>query len=146
MKSNPSQSQPHAGSSPRLNRGELELSAVPPSPEPGYWDSSRAESSSERLLASLPHAMECQVQRLLLAQPDLHFRQLAVHRIDGGVCLEGVLDSQSSMKIPSLALQVQGVTRVIDRLLYCVPETESPRREMGHRTARLEERMMEDFL
>ncbi|MEZ6056280.1 MAG: BON domain-containing protein [Planctomycetaceae bacterium] len=73
---------------------------------------------------SSPHSVECEVQRLLLGHPDLQFTQLSIHRIKGGVCLDGILASPGHPDIPSIVRQVSGVTDVIDHLLYRTERTE----------------------
>lgn len=64
-----------------------------------------------------PHSVERQVQRKLLSQTHLQFSSLVVRRLPDGVCIEGVLDSTDGADVSSLALQVAGVQRVVNRLL-----------------------------
>ena len=63
------------------------------------------------------HSIERQVQRRLLAQPNLRFSSLVVRRLPNGVCLEGVLEATDGADINSLAQQVNGVQNVINRLV-----------------------------
>jgi osmotically-inducible protein OsmY len=64
-----------------------------------------------------PHSVERQVQRKLLAQPNLQFSSLVVRRMPDGVCIEGVLDSTDGSDVTNLARQVAGVQNVVNRLL-----------------------------
>ena len=63
------------------------------------------------------HTIERQVQRKLLAHPDLHFASLVVRRTRTGVCLEGVLTSADGPDVCTLARQVEGVQEVLNHLL-----------------------------
>lgn len=64
-----------------------------------------------------PHSLERQVQRKLLAQPQLQFSSLVVRRMPDGVCLEGVLESTDGSDLCTLARQVEGVIRVLDHVM-----------------------------
>lgn len=65
-----------------------------------------------------PHQVELDVQRALLAQPSLHFASLVVRRINNGVCLQGVLESDAdSPDISSIAQRVSGVRQVLNHLV-----------------------------
>lgn len=71
---------------------------------------------------SPPHQIEAEVRRVLLSQPELHFKVLVVRRVPNGVCLEGVLDADAGAPdVGQLAEQVPGVERVINRLLVRRP-------------------------
>lgn len=63
------------------------------------------------------HSIERQVQRKLLAQPNLKFSSLVVRRMPGGVCLEGVLEMTDGSDLCKLARQVEGVEQVLNRLV-----------------------------
>ncbi len=63
------------------------------------------------------HSIERQVQRKLLAQPNLKFSSLVVRRIPRGVCLEGVLEMTDDSDLCKLARQVEGVEQVLNRLV-----------------------------
>lgn len=73
----------------------------------------------EPLLCAAPaHAVEREVQRALLSQPDVHFPSLVVRRVQGGVCLEGVMEiDDDGPDVTDLARRVAGVERVINHLL-----------------------------
>ena len=65
-----------------------------------------------------PHRIEEDVQRELLAHPDLRFSTLVIRRLPGGVCLEGVLNVNESMPdLCSLARSVNGVEQVVNHLV-----------------------------
>jgi len=65
-----------------------------------------------------PHQIELDVQRALLAQPALHFASLVVRRINNGVCLQGVLESDAdSPDVCSIAQRVSGVREVLNHLV-----------------------------
>ncbi|MFG0331894.1 MAG: hypothetical protein ACF8TS_00905 [Maioricimonas sp. JB049] len=67
-------------------------------------------------------AVERNVRRALIDQPGLKFSSLVVRRVDDGICLEGVLevsDDTDEADVSSLARQVAGVDRVLNRLLVC---------------------------
>lgn len=65
-----------------------------------------------------PHHVESEVRRMLTAHSDLHFSSLVVRRVNDGVCLEGVLETDDAAPdVDSLARRVAGVERVINRLL-----------------------------
>jgi osmotically-inducible protein OsmY len=65
-----------------------------------------------------PHQVELAVQRELLAQPKLHFASLVVRRINNGVCLQGVLESDpDSPDVCSIAQRITGVREVLNHLV-----------------------------
>jgi len=65
-----------------------------------------------------PHQVELDVQRALLSQPSLHFASLVVRRINNGVCLQGVLESDAdSLDVCSIAQRVSGVREVLNHLV-----------------------------
>ncbi len=68
------------------------------------------------------HQMEEDVQRQLLSEPNLQFSSLVVRRLEDGICIEGVLESECDKKaISELARQVAGVDRVLNHLLQHRP-------------------------
>lgn len=74
--------------------------------------------ASSALLEGTPHRVEQDVQRELLADPRLKFSSLVVRRIDNGVCLQGVLESDDdSPDVCSIAQRVAGVRHVLNRLV-----------------------------
>ncbi|MFV0446825.1 MAG: hypothetical protein ACK5Q5_24905 [Planctomycetaceae bacterium] len=68
------------------------------------------------------HSVERQVQRKLLAHPQLRFSSLVVRRTPEGVCLEGVLTATDGCDVCSLARQVEGVDQVLNHLLLHTTE------------------------
>jgi osmotically-inducible protein OsmY len=65
-----------------------------------------------------PHQIEQEVRRALLSQPNLHFSSLVVRRIADGVCLQGILQTDSeSSDVCSIAQRVSGVNCVLNHLL-----------------------------
>jgi hypothetical protein len=64
------------------------------------------------------HEIECEVQRRLLDEPGLHFSSLVIRRVNDGVCIQGVLETETgSPDLSRLARQVSGVKRVIDQVV-----------------------------
>lgn len=69
-----------------------------------------------------PHLIEREVRRSLLARPNLRFTSLVVRRIDNGVCLEGVVETDGERcDVDRLATQVAGVDDVLNRLVVRRP-------------------------
>ncbi len=64
-----------------------------------------------------PHSIECDVQRRLLSEPGFNFKSLVVRRVGDGVCLQGILEAEPGADVSSVAKQVRGVDRVLNRLL-----------------------------
>jgi osmotically-inducible protein OsmY len=65
-----------------------------------------------------PHQVELDVQRELLAQPSLHFSSLVVRRINDGVCLQGVLETDAERSdVCRIAQRVTGVRQVLNHLV-----------------------------
>jgi osmotically-inducible protein OsmY len=65
-----------------------------------------------------PHQVEQEVRRALLSQPNLHFSSLVVRRITDGVCLQGILQTDTeSSDVCSIAQRVSGVNCVLNHLL-----------------------------
>ena len=69
-------------------------------------------------LTSTPHQVEQQVRSELLSDPNLHFSSLVVRRIEGGVCLQGTLQTDADAPdVTSIAQRVAGVDCVLNHLL-----------------------------
>ncbi len=82
--------------------------------------SSPPRFASEALTAPAmsPHQIEQEVRSALLAQPNLHFSSLVVRRIEGGVCLQGTMQTEGdSPDVSSIAQRVAGVNCVLNHLL-----------------------------
>jgi len=72
----------------------------------------------EALSARSPHQIEQDVQRALLSQPQLRFASLVVRRIDNGVCLQGVVETDAdSPDVSTIAQRIPGVGQVLNRLV-----------------------------
>lgn len=66
----------------------------------------------------VPHFVEREVSRALSCQPGLAVSNLVVRRINGGVCISGVVDAcDDNIDVCGLARQVKGVNQVLNRLL-----------------------------
>ena len=64
------------------------------------------------------HSIECEVRRRLLAQSELQFSSLVVRRINDGVCLEGVVETNADPgALDDLVACTAGVQRVLNRLV-----------------------------
>lgn len=67
-----------------------------------------------------PHEVEQEVQRRLMTEPGCRFSSLVVRRINGGVCLEGVVESGLCRDgIRDLVRQIDGVDEVLNHLVDC---------------------------
>lgn len=68
---------------------------------------------------NVPHAIEKDVQRVLLNLPEVHFSSLQVRRLPDGVCLTGVMQlaDGTDPHIDDLLAQVEGVQRIINHLV-----------------------------
>jgi hypothetical protein len=64
-----------------------------------------------------PHGLEQAVHRRLRAQPGLRIASLVIRRIPNGVCLEGVLESDTSHDVCNLVRSVAGVDEVLNHLV-----------------------------
>ncbi len=64
-----------------------------------------------------PHGLEQAVHRRLRSQPGLQIASLVIRRIPNGVCLEGVLESDTEHDICTLARSVAGVDEVLNHLV-----------------------------
>jgi hypothetical protein len=65
-----------------------------------------------------PHELERLVQQELISQPAVSFSSLVIRRIDGGVCLEGVLETNDELPdVERLIRSVADVDRILNRLV-----------------------------
>lgn len=70
------------------------------------------------ILVDRPHRVEMEVQHQLLSHPHLNFSSLVIRRIDRGVCLEGVLETdEETPDVECLVQEVSGVDEVINHLV-----------------------------
>lgn len=66
----------------------------------------------------IPHFMEREIRRTLSNHPGLEVANLVIRRVPDGVCLSGVIEScDEGVDVASLVQEVQGVDRVLNRLL-----------------------------
>lgn len=79
---------------------------------------SRSTAAPTAVRPEAPHQLEQAIQRYLLSRSDLRFSSLVIRRIAGGVCLEGVVESEADLRsICRLAGEVAGVKQVLNRLV-----------------------------
>ncbi len=71
-----------------------------------------------------PHRFEQDVRNQLMSEPHLHFTSLVVRRIEDGVMLEGVLETDGAPDVGNLVRRISGVDRVLNRLV--VRQTNMP--------------------
>lgn len=70
----------------------------------------------------LPHQIEQSVRRQLLAHPEFRFSSLVIRRIEDGVCLEGVVETDDDCAdVCRLARSVAGVNSVLNHLVVRCP-------------------------
>lgn len=73
-------------------------------------------------IETLPHQVEQDVQRALLAHPQFKFRSLVVRRTEDGVCLQGFMEEpEDSSEVCTVAQRVAGVQTVLNRLVMSPP-------------------------
>jgi hypothetical protein len=78
---------------------------------------SRVASVAPEHCAGSPHRVEREVQRRLATLPGTQILTLSVHRIPGGVCLEGTLETDRPCPDLRQVLQeISGVEEVVNRL------------------------------
>ncbi|HEV7999223.1 MAG TPA: BON domain-containing protein [Planctomycetaceae bacterium] len=70
-----------------------------------------------RRCVDAPHGLEEAVHRRLRSQPGLRIASLVIRRIPNGVCLEGVLESDTDQDVCTLARSVAGVDEVLNHLV-----------------------------
>lgn len=90
---------------------------VPPLSKP-QSDCETLESSPNDSVLLNPHRLEQEVRHRLMSEPQLNFTMLVVRRMQGGVCLEGVLETDDdSTDIEHLVRRVAGVEQVLNYLV-----------------------------
>jgi hypothetical protein len=93
------------------------------SQSPLAWDDPVPSGSSAAVVApeaidDQPHAIEWAVRRELACQEGIHFRDLVVRRLQDGVCLEGVMETDDGgVDLADVVRKIAGVERVINHLL-----------------------------
>ncbi|MCH2204125.1 MAG: hypothetical protein MK102_19340 [Fuerstiella sp.] len=87
--------------------------------DPSLREESASRSSQPSVAAlDVEHTVEINVRRELLSHPTLQFASLVIRRIDDGVCLEGVLDTNGdTADVCTLARKVAGVEQVLNHLV-----------------------------
>jgi hypothetical protein len=85
------------------------------------WDDPVPSVSVSSTISPAPavsHEIEYEVQRRLLDEPGLRFSSLVIRRVNDGVCIQGVLETETDAPdLSRLARQVNGVKRVIDQVV-----------------------------
>ena len=75
-----------------------------------------------------PHWIEFEVHNRLTSVPGLHFSSLVIRRIQNGVCLEGVLESdEDDTDVCDVARSVAGVESVLNHLVVRRRRTVPPK-------------------
>ena len=75
------------------------------------------------------HSFEARIRHDLMAHPELVFSSLVVHRIPGGVCLEGVVTSRSdAVDVCQTVRKVAGVNAVLNHLVMCPCPGKQPKK------------------
>ena len=65
-----------------------------------------------------PHSLEHAVRNVLMQHPEFGFSSLTVHRIQNGVCLEGVVDvGPDAPDLRDIVASVLDVETVVNRLV-----------------------------
>ena len=65
-----------------------------------------------------PHRLEQDVRNRLMEEPDLHFTSLVVRRMQDGLCLEGVLETDDEVdEVAVLVRHLCGVSNVVNNLV-----------------------------
>ena len=81
-------------------------------------DPERKTSTQRSVKPESPHSIERRVHHELLNSDSLKFSSVIIHRIQGGVCLEGYLtDDSDSDNACHIAKQVRGVNKVLNHLV-----------------------------
>ena len=84
--------------------------------------STESTTTSCALVPEEPHQVEKQVKRELLAHPEFTFSSLVVRRVLNGVCLEGVVETDTDLSDVARLLQsVVGVNEVLNHLVVRQP-------------------------
>lgn len=75
------------------------------------------------------HSFEARIRHDLMALPELEFSSLVVHRIPGGVCLEGVVSTASDdVDVCQVVREVAGVNAVLNHLVMRPQTAAKPRK------------------
>lgn len=105
----------HAVPSPRSMEGFV-------NPAPSPTDSMILESPREERHDPEPHQLERAVLHELLSHPEVVFSSLVVRRTPGGVCLQGVVECESTgIDVCSIVRRIAGVDQVLSQLVMHSP-------------------------
>lgn len=88
------------------------------------WECSAAEdAASESEWHQRPHGVEQLISQSLLEHPEWGITSLVVRRLPEGICLQGVLESETDCRseIEDLARKVGRVNRVLNRMVVRQP-------------------------
>lgn len=67
--------------------------------------------------------LERAVRQKLISDPDVRISSLVVRQIEGGVCLEGILETRNDLtNVERLVQSVASVDRVLNRLILRPPD------------------------
>lgn len=81
-------------------------------------DSQRSDGDGDRPEADSSNDLQQLVQQTLDSQPAVNFTSLEIRHIEGGICLEGVLETNDELPdIEHLVRRVAGVDRILNRLI-----------------------------
>jgi len=107
-----SQKEDHRGRSFASDKLDEVMSLVKPSCDDSV------EMTADESVVFHRHQLEQEVRNRLMAEPSLNFTSLVVHRVRGGLCLEGVLETDGSdAEVSRLVRQICGGNQVLDRLV-----------------------------
>jgi len=82
----------------------------------------------------LTSTLERAVRQKLMSDPDVKISSLVVRQIEGGVCLEGILETNNALTdVERLVQSIASVDRVLNRLVIRPPGYPTARRFDGMR-------------
>lgn len=82
-----------------------------------------AASTVEESLDNSPSPLERAVRQKLTSDPEISISSLVVRQIEGGVCLEGTLETHSDLTdVERLVRSVASVDRILNRLVIRPPD------------------------
>lgn len=67
------------------------------------------------------HGVEHAIRRRLLEEPGLNFSSLVVRRIQNGICLEGIVETDECPDLREMVQSVSGVTEVLNHVMVRRP-------------------------
>lgn len=105
----------HAVPSPRSMEGFVD-------PAPSSTDSMVLDAPREDRHDLEPHQLERAVLHELLSQTEVVFSSLVVRRTPAGVCLQGVMECESTgIDVCSIVRRISGVDQVLSQLVMHSP-------------------------